>query len=378
MFRATVSYSRGQKKCSVEMSSRNLLVFNLATDADDPILAFTSAWLNALAAHFERIDVITMRMGRLALATNITVHSLGKEKGASEALRLWRFYRILLHCMRQRTYVGCFAHMQPLFTTLAGPWLLLRDVPIVLWYAHGNVPWHLRTAERLVGKILTSTTEGCRISSRKIQVVGQGIDTEHFHLATPILAGPRPFTLLYIGRLDPIKRLEILLAAAENLAEQATFSWQLHIVGEASLKHREYATRLRNEAEMRFGEHIHFLGSRTYAEMPTLYQSADLLWSASGTGSLDKVLLEAMACGLPILTSNEAASGILQPWAETSLIPPELSFEESSRLFATKTIRFRERSTWSRRQLGNELRQFIVEQHNLRKLAERIAGEFSM
>jgi len=39
----------------------NLLLFNLATDADDPILGFTTGWLNRLAAHYTQVDVITMR-----------------------------------------------------------------------------------------------------------------------------------------------------------------------------------------------------------------------------------------------------------------------------------------------------------------------------
>ena len=45
-----------------------LLVFNLATDADDPVLGFTTVWLNRLAAYYDAIDVIAMRMGRLDVA----------------------------------------------------------------------------------------------------------------------------------------------------------------------------------------------------------------------------------------------------------------------------------------------------------------------
>ena len=359
------------------MSARNLLVFNLATDADDPLLAFTSAWINALALHFDQIDVITMRAGRLELAPNVAVHSLGKEAGAGEALRLWRFYHILLRCLRRRPYVGCFAHMQPLFAALAGPVLRVGGVPQVLWYAHGHVPWRLRIAERFVRRILTSTSEGCRLSSKKMCVVGQGIDTARFQPAPPIAAASRPFTLLYVGRLDPVKRLEILLAAAAKLDERASFAWRFHVVGRAGADHHNYGARLRSEAVTRFGERVRFLGPRSFAELPDIYQSADLLWSASGTGSLDKVLLEAMACGLPILTNNETASELLGPWAEALLIPPEASFEEAAQQFATRVLHFREQSARARRQLGIELRQTVVENHDLQRLARRIAAEFS-
>ena len=68
----------------------NLMMFNLATDADDPLLSFSSQWINRLAARYDRIDVITMRAGRLITAENVYVHSVGKEKGYGEvAARRW-------------------------------------------------------------------------------------------------------------------------------------------------------------------------------------------------------------------------------------------------------------------------------------------------
>ncbi|MBL8145083.1 MAG: hypothetical protein JNL34_01745, partial [Anaerolineae bacterium] len=65
-----------------------LLVFNLATDADDPVLGFTTVWVNRLAAHYEAVDVITMRVGRLDVAGNVHVWSVGKERGWSEPRRV--------------------------------------------------------------------------------------------------------------------------------------------------------------------------------------------------------------------------------------------------------------------------------------------------
>ena len=58
-----------------------LLLFNLATDADDPVLGFSTRWIRALAKHLEFINVITMRAGRIEVPANVRVHSVGKEKG---------------------------------------------------------------------------------------------------------------------------------------------------------------------------------------------------------------------------------------------------------------------------------------------------------
>ncbi|MBZ0286039.1 MAG: hypothetical protein K8I30_00385, partial [Anaerolineae bacterium] len=90
-----------------------LLLFNLATDADDPVLGFTTVWINALARQCEQIDVLTMRAGRLALAENVRVFSVGGEKGDSEPRRAVEFYRILFDLLRRTRYDACFAHMQP-------------------------------------------------------------------------------------------------------------------------------------------------------------------------------------------------------------------------------------------------------------------------
>ena len=58
----------GTRRRAREAAMSRLLVFNLATDADDPLLAFTTVWLNRLAEHYDSVDVITMRAGRLDVA----------------------------------------------------------------------------------------------------------------------------------------------------------------------------------------------------------------------------------------------------------------------------------------------------------------------
>ena len=59
-----------------------LLLFNLVTDADHLVLAFTTDWINELAPYCEYIDVVTMQVGRLAVADNVRVFSVGRELAA--------------------------------------------------------------------------------------------------------------------------------------------------------------------------------------------------------------------------------------------------------------------------------------------------------
>src|ERR1044071_9629710 len=86
-----------------------LLLFNLKTDADDSNLGFTTDWINALVPFCEYIDVITMRAGRLAVADNVRVYSVGKERGYGDVWRTLELFRILFRLLRERRYDVCFA-----------------------------------------------------------------------------------------------------------------------------------------------------------------------------------------------------------------------------------------------------------------------------
>ena len=105
---------------------------------------------------------------------------------------------------------------------------------------------------------------------KKIQVVGHGIDTDHFQPVSDENERTKPFTILYCGRLDPVKRLELLFSAAENLSELVEFPWQLLIVGAASPRHQEYAENLRKTSQQRLGQRIRFQGSRMYQDLPSM------------------------------------------------------------------------------------------------------------
>ena len=94
-----------------------MLLFNLATDDQDPILRFTVDWVRALAARIPNVDVVTMRSGTADLPENVRVYSVGKERGwDGGACRLAEFYRRMALLLHEHSYDACFAHMQELFS----------------------------------------------------------------------------------------------------------------------------------------------------------------------------------------------------------------------------------------------------------------------
>lgn len=187
----------------------NLLLFNLATDADDPILGFTTQWINRLAAHYDYIDVITMRAGRLALAPNVRVHSVGKERGYGEARRAVEFYRILARRLRDRRYAACFAHMMPLFAVMGTP--LLRGIPITLWYTHRQAHRTLQLATAVSHRVVTAAPDSFPLPTDKLRVIGHGIDTDFFAPADHDPADN--LYIVHVARLMPIKHQATLIRA---------------------------------------------------------------------------------------------------------------------------------------------------------------------
>jgi hypothetical protein len=74
----------------------NLLVVCQKVDEDDDLLGFFVGWIREFAKNFEKVFVITLAKGKYDLPSNVEVYSLGKERGDSKFVQLFRFYKYLL------------------------------------------------------------------------------------------------------------------------------------------------------------------------------------------------------------------------------------------------------------------------------------------
>lgn len=341
-----------------------LLWFNLATDADAPNLGFTTEWINALAQHCEYIDVISMRTGRVDVAANVRVYSLGKERGYSEARRAFRFYRLLWTLLRARRHDACFAHMQPLFAAMAAPLLLLHGVPLTLWYAHRSVTLRLRLAEMAAATVVSPSRESFRLRGDKLRITGHGIDVDRF---TPSEPAPGPFTILCLGRIAPVKRLETLLSAAKLMADQGA-QFRLRLLGAVYPQDRQYAADLHGQVE-RSGlkDCVEFADAVPHERVPAELRRAHTMVNLSATGSVDKAVLEAMACGIPVVSANEAFLEMLSPWAGQLLTPPDDPQALAQRLQGLMAM-----ESEARVALGRELRALVERDHSMERLVENL------
>jgi len=344
---------------------RNLLLFNLATDADDPILSFTTVWINRLAQHFDHVDVITMRAGRIEVAPNVGVWSVGKEQGKSEFQRALAFYRVLAGRLTHRRYAACFAHMMPLFAVMGAPLLAWFGVPTTLWYTHRQADRLLALSVRLVRRVVTAAPDSFPLPTPKLRVTGHGIDTDFFAPAPPPAAAS--FLVVQVARLMKIKHQATLLTAASQVQGA-----QVVLVGgvppEQSPAYRE--ALIQQAHDLGITERVTFAGDQDREQVRDHYRAAHVAVNLSPVGLFDKAALESMAVGVPTLVSNPAFAPLLGgDAARLTIGAPDDSDGLAERLRALSALPAGERHV-----LGAALRQNVIAAHSLDGLMARLVS----
>ncbi|MDO8559766.1 MAG: glycosyltransferase [bacterium] len=299
-------------------SSLRLLVVNFEMDECSPVLAWQAGVVNALAQRCAQVLVLTERIGEYRAPANVSVQRLNV-RPAGIPYRVGGCLIVLWQCfslMRAHRVNACFIHMNHPWAYRLYPAFRRLRVPVLLWYAHGTVTPSLRLALKCVSRVITSTPEGFRIASPKVRIIGQGIDTERFRLpaGTQVRQG-----LITVGRLSRRKRLDLLLEAMAQLkALLPSHRVHLRIIGAPlTADDNEYVHELHaKKISLGLQNLVEFVGAVPQTELPNIYGSAQLMLNVSETGSLDKVILEALACGCPILTSNPAARETLAAYPE--------------------------------------------------------------
>jgi glycosyltransferase involved in cell wall biosynthesis len=349
-----------------------LLLFNLVTDVDDPILGFATRWIWALAKQMEFIHVITMRAGRVEVPNNVRVYSVGKEKGYSEPRRVVEFYRHLFRITRSDSLDACFSHMMPLFTVLAGPLLKAERIPIVTWYAHPSLTWTLKLAHHFSGRMVTSIATSYPYRHDKLVLIGHGIDGEIF--APDEKQTPEPQSMiLCVGRLSPVKDHPTLLKAAKLLRQRWPYPFRVVIIGAPGSACDEAYIRSLHEQTRELGleETVEFEPPGAIINLPPWYRRCAVHVNLTPNGFVDKVALEAMSCGRPSVVANEGFRETLGKHAS------ELLFRHGDADdLAKKLIGLLALSETGRDQIGLDLRRQVTRMHSLDTLANSLTEVF--
>jgi glycosyltransferase involved in cell wall biosynthesis len=169
----------------------------------------------------------------------------------------------------------------------------------------------LHRAHTHATRIVTSTPEGFRIPSDKVRIIGQGIDTDLF-VPSPLPAGNA--TIVAVGRVSRRKSVALMVETLAWLKTHAPrHPFMLRFVGPTLTRDDEaYAGEIKALVHARGLTHaVAFDGPQPMGALPGIYSSAFAHLNLGETGSLDKAILESLACGRPTVTSNPAAFDVL-------------------------------------------------------------------
>jgi glycosyltransferase involved in cell wall biosynthesis len=177
------------------------------------------------------------------------------------------------------------------------------------YYARHEVERIEQALDRIVcvsGAIARSVEERLGRMSSKIQIVHNGVDTRLFHpAAAPASAGP--CVILFLGRVLAIKGVDLLVRAACRLAEEG-LDFQVRVVGSpnfnAGTPLTSYERSVRKLARP-LGGRMTFRPFVDRREVVREYQRATIFCAPSNWEEpFGLTVAEAMACGLPVVTSD--------------------------------------------------------------------------
>jgi glycosyltransferase involved in cell wall biosynthesis len=348
----------------------NLLVFNEAMDLNHTALGFKGAWVNALAEQCEHVSVITMTAGEIDVAPNVTVRSLGKERGWSEPRRLVEFYRLVNRAIAEHDVDACFIHMAPLFAALIAPVARRHRIPVLLWHAHGAVSARLRLGHALADRCVTATPASFSLPSDKLQVIGHGIDVDLFR---PPQSTPARYesTLLSIGRIAPTKKVDEMVSALARLRERGR-DVRLELTGSALTPDDErYEAEVRRQVEdLGLGDAVSFCGKAGFGEVAARYHHGSVFLNLSETRSMDKAILESMASGCIPVSRNESFLSLAAEHGLERLVPGPGADGVAEAVEIALALEPGERAALSER-----LRDIVVREHRLEVLIDRILDQ---
>lgn len=167
-------------------------------------------------------------------------------------------------------------------------------------------------------------------------------------------------TLLFLSRISPKKNLELLFSVWKKLALK---EWRLLVVGPDEQNYRRKLERIIEKENIK---NVTWLGEVHGEEKWEIYRSADIFVLPSHTENFGTVIAEAMACGLPVITTHGT------PWNELETFDCGwwIPINESALL---NTLIFSTRLTDEKRvQMGLKGRKLIEEKYAWSPITDRL------
>lgn len=340
-----------------------LLIITQKIDRDDTVLGFMHRWVEDFAGAFKRVSVLCLQSGRVELPPEVPVYSLGKERQQNRLRYLINFYRVIIG--QTNTYDEVFVHMNPEYVLWGWAWWRMTGKKIVLWYNHPVGSLSARVARCLVDRVVCTSPFAYAMRWQGTERMPVGVDTNQFSPRGPYKRN----RVVYVGRLSPVKKIELLIDAAKILQDQGC-DVAIQVYGNPTDADTAYARAIQERAAPQVAAGIiSFHAGVLHDALPEIFSAAHVVVNMTPTGSFDKTIIEAMACERLVLVSNRALAGV---------IPPECLFEQNNARALADQLQII--LGWSAEDsdcAGKKMRAYAVQDESLSELTKKLHDLFS-
>ncbi|HEY4527335.1 MAG TPA: glycosyltransferase [Candidatus Paceibacterota bacterium] len=333
-----------------------LLIVTQAVDTADPVLGFFHRWIQELATRFERIHVVCLFEGTHALPSNVSVHSLGKERGVSRVAYVMRFLRYAWSLRHE--YDAVFVHMNQEYVLLGGLLWKLLGKNVYLWRNHYAGDFLTDLAVMLASTVFCTSKSSYTAKFAKTKVMPVGVDI------IPSSVARIPRSILFLARFAPSKRPDVLLQALTLLKERGVL-FLASFYGSPLPHDAAFAEKARMIAQNARLE-VKFYEGVPNSVTPSIYSAHDIFVNLSGSGMYDKTIFEAAAAGCLVLASS-------RDFAE--LAGPEFSFTENDARHLASKLETLMSMQGSERERARTTMRALAKQHSLKELGRRLREE---
>jgi glycosyltransferase involved in cell wall biosynthesis len=303
---------------------RELVILNFTMSKSHAVLSHQADVATLLAENFDRTTVITGDSSLDDSPEGMDVVSTNWAIG-NKFSKIYRLFVVAVPILwKKRKSAVVFSHMTDLQSALLGPITRLLGIKHYLWYAHKVKSRFLLVANFFVNGIITSTPGSCPIHSVKVHPIGQAVDEKMFRRASA-LSNQDVFKALHVGRFDPSKDLNQIVSAISSLRAYYPRLEFTQIGSPSTPSASQDAEKLLKLWQSQISEGwLRFLPTINRDELPNAIARFQVFFHAYH-GSLDKTLIEATMCGIPVISVNPEYISEFGTWSGS---PENISLED--------------------------------------------------